>query len=86
MHAALFRLRNKTSVFSNIEQSLNPNLTESLQKDILILSAEKMKPGKTAGEWTNGSDASDRGHNLTSPIPLPAFPANASPGRGLYYV
>ncbi|PKI58928.1 hypothetical protein CRG98_020674 [Punica granatum] len=67
-------------------KGLKPNVTESVETDRLRISNGRVKTEKVAGRWRNGSDASDGGQNLTSPIPLPALPANASPGRGLYYV
>ncbi|KAK4769914.1 hypothetical protein SAY87_030446 [Trapa incisa] len=76
------RLKQKSQEYKN----LNPSLNESFQKDVIKMSASKMKPETTANIWMNGSDASDKRPNLTSPIPLPAIPTNASSGRGLYFV
>lgn len=86
--STLFLLFINTSIFLYAAQSLSPNVAESLQKDILKMNTARVKPEKAATRWKNGSDASDGEHNmnLTSPIPLPALPANASSGRGLYYV
>lgn len=49
--------------------------------------------GKVNGKETNSSERSQDGSDtigrqsvLSSPIPLPALPTNASPGKGLYYV
>lgn len=86
--STLFLLSINTSIFPYAEQSLSPNVAESLQKDILKMNTARAKPEKAATRWKNGSDASDGEHNmnLTSPIPLPALPANASSGRGIYYV
>lgn len=60
-----------------------PNQTEA---------AEKSRPSNNgvgkqsngSGKWKIGSDTSDR-EKFSTPIPLPAFPRNESPGRELYY-
>ncbi|KAL3755061.1 hypothetical protein ACJRO7_002173 [Eucalyptus globulus] len=45
-----------------------------------------MKEANSSERLQNGSDTIDRQSVLSSPIPLPASPTNASPGNGLYYV
>ncbi|XP_030520211.2 probable vacuolar amino acid transporter YPQ1 [Rhodamnia argentea] len=53
-----------------------PNQIESAGNDRQII-------GKVSGKEANSSE---RQTVLSSPIPLPALPTNASPGKGLYYV
>ncbi|XP_030453265.2 probable vacuolar amino acid transporter YPQ1 [Syzygium oleosum] len=63
-----------------------PNQIESTGDDRQSIRKVGVKEANSSERSQNGSDTIDRQSVLSSPIPLPALPTNASPGKGLYYV
>ncbi|KAI6696977.1 hypothetical protein NL676_017096 [Syzygium grande] len=63
-----------------------PNQIESAGNDRQSIHKVSVKQDNSSERSQNGSDAIDRRSALSSPIPLPPLPTNASPGKGLYFV
>ncbi|XP_056177425.1 probable vacuolar amino acid transporter YPQ1 [Syzygium oleosum] len=63
-----------------------PNQIESAGNDRQSIHKVSVKQDNSSERSQNGSDAIDIQSVLSSPIPLPPLPTNASPGKGLYYV
>ncbi|XP_039155203.1 probable vacuolar amino acid transporter YPQ1 [Eucalyptus grandis] len=62
-----------------------PNEIESAGNDRLSIHKDSVKQHNSSERLQNGSDTIDRQSVLSSPIPLPALPTNASHQQGLYY-
>ncbi|KAJ4705705.1 PQ-loop repeat family protein / transmembrane family protein [Melia azedarach] len=66
------------------QKGLKPNQIDSAEKTGQRFNGVG-RHVNSCGKWTIVSDTYDR-ESVSTPIPLPAFPQNESPGRELYYM